>query len=487
MPMRLFLILISALFIVSGARSQHHHFFYIQSDQQQLFYVKIGNEVLSASSGGFLIIPKLKDSAFDMIVGFPKNQFPEYRFRIAQVKKDRGMALKNFGEKGWGLFDFQTLEITMGEKISKPEPLAPKADPPVTSDAFTAILSTVIDDPGLMATPLVMKEPASSSIARNAVAIKEVTPEKQDASKTGISLQNSGPEKKEALAVQELATVKQETEKPLTSTQRGDMPKAGPPPSANKEMVNTAVIVAADKGANKLDDAPVGKTPGTDTVLQKATSNTVSEVHVGLPKISKLSEQVHDSGLVLVYTDQSVSGKVDTITVLLDKEKMQPAGPVKSQTLIVPAVSVPDTLRKSDQKIAQESVTLLMETKDVETSGKTDTTSTINRKNFRLSCSKTALEKDVTGLRRRMVGLKDEDDMVALALKDFKLKCYTTEQVKHVSFVFVRDEGRYKLLDAAYPYVYDPDNFTSLESLLSDPYFIHRFRALVTRPADKVP
>jgi hypothetical protein len=86
-----------------------------------------------------------------------------------------------------------------------------------------------------------------------------------------------------------------------------------------------------------------------------------------------------------------------------------------------------------------------------------------------------------------MVGLKDEDDMVAVALKDFKQKCFTTEQVKDVSFVFIRDEGRYKLLDAAYPYVYDPDNFTALESLLSDPYFIHRFRAFIKSPESKVP
>ena len=158
--MRLFLMLLVALSVFTGARSQHHHFFYIQSDQQQLFYVKIGSEVLSSSAGGFLIIPKLKDSAFDMIIGFPKDQFPEYRFKIARVNKDRGMALKNFAEKGWGLFDLQTLEITMGEKIIKAEAPKEVIPPPVTNDAFTAILATVIDDPGLMATQLVLKEPA---------------------------------------------------------------------------------------------------------------------------------------------------------------------------------------------------------------------------------------------------------------------------------------------------------------------------------------
>jgi Domain of unknown function (DUF4476) len=92
----------------------------------------------------------------------------------------------------------------------------------------------------------------------------------------------------------------------------------------------------------------------------------------------------------------------------------------------------------------------------------------------------------VTALRRRMVGLRDEDDMISLALKDFKQKCYTSDQVKTISFVFVREEGRYKLLDAAYPYVYDPDNYVVLESLLNEPYFIYRFKALIGMPANKL-
>jgi hypothetical protein len=92
-----------------------------------------------------------------------------------------------------------------------------------------------------------------------------------------------------------------------------------------------------------------------------------------------------------------------------------------------------------------------------------------------------ATEKDLAAVRKKMVGIKDEDEMVLAALRDFKQRCYTTEQVKTISYVFTREEGKYKLIDAAYPYIYDPANYGQLETLLKDKYFIYRFKALTSR------
>lgn len=86
--------------------------------------------------------------------------------------------------------------------------------------------------------------------------------------------------------------------------------------------------------------------------------------------------------------------------------------------------------------------------------------------------------KDLGTLRRRMESISDEDAKVAAALREFKLSCFTTEQVRSLLVVFFREEGRYKLIDAAYPHVYDPGNYDVFLPLLKDPYFIHRFRKL---------
>jgi hypothetical protein len=99
------------------AVGQHNHYIYIQSDNAQLFYIRKGSEVLSSSASGFIILPRLQPGQQELSVGFPKNEFPEYQFTIEIKGKDRGFALKNFSEKGWGLFDLQSLEVIMGKKL----------------------------------------------------------------------------------------------------------------------------------------------------------------------------------------------------------------------------------------------------------------------------------------------------------------------------------------------------------------------------------
>jgi hypothetical protein len=71
--------------------------------------------------------------------------------------------------------------------------------------------------------------------------------------------------------------------------------------------------------------------------------------------------------------------------------------------------------------------------------------------------------------------------MVGFAQKVFKAKCFTTDKVKNLGFLFLNDKGRYKFFDMAYPYVSDPQNFSSLQSQLTDTYFLNRFKAMVTQ------
>ena len=485
--MRIVLFLISALFFVSVARSQHHHFFYIQSDQQQLFYVKIGPEVMSSSAGGFLIIPKLKDSAFDMIIGFPKDQYPEYRFRIARVNKDKGLSLKNFAEKGWGLFDLQTLEITMGEKIIKVEVPKEAIPAPVTNDAFTAILATVIDDPGLMATQLVLKEPAASMTARNTIPVKENAQENQSIEKVVSPPPIVQPEKKSEVVVLEQATVKPPPEKSVTATKKSKSGKAGTVVAASGEKESKGTAEATEKVAIAQGASIFKQESGNDSIGVNVPGKNVSESPVFVAKIRKVSEVVHDSFMELVFMDHTETGQVDTIRVMLERALSPRALTVMPEPPVSTVVAPVAASQKTEPETKKDTAVAVPENTVPVSAAKEDITLMNSRKNTRAACNKLAVEKDVTGLRRRMVGLKDEDDMVTIALKDFKQKCFTTEQVKNVSFVFVRDEGRYKLLDAAYPYVYDPDNFTSLESLLSDPYFVHRFRALIKLPDTKLP
>lgn len=96
-------------------------------------------------------------------------------------------------------------------------------------------------------------------------------------------------------------------------------------------------------------------------------------------------------------------------------------------------------------------------------------------------CKQIASDNDFFKLRKKMSAQKSDDEMVQVAKKQFKSKCFSTEQIKNLSLLFLNDEGKYHFFDASYPYTYNSNEFISLESQLKDTYFINRFRSMVNK------
>ncbi|MEJ8842582.1 DUF4476 domain-containing protein [Lacibacter sp. H375] len=155
---RLALVMVVSAFFSLQAKSQLNHFIYLQTDNQQPFYIKYNNRIISSSSSGYLILPKLKDGVVDFAVGFPKSDQQEQQFRYTIDKADKGFLLKNFSDKGWGLYDLQTSAIvyaavkTAATNTSTSSTVAPANDP------FSNMLSKVTQD-STVKTVTVVKEP----------------------------------------------------------------------------------------------------------------------------------------------------------------------------------------------------------------------------------------------------------------------------------------------------------------------------------------
>ena len=94
-------------------------------------------------------------------------------------------------------------------------------------------------------------------------------------------------------------------------------------------------------------------------------------------------------------------------------------------------------------------------------------------------CSETAAEADFFKQRKQMAASENVEDMLNEAKKYFKIKCFTTSQLKNLSTLFLNDEGKYKFFDTAYSYVTDTENFSSLQAELKEEYYINRFRAML--------
>lgn len=135
-------------FFVSQAIAQQNHFIYIQTDNKQPFYVRLGDRLLSSSSVGYIVIPKLQNGKHELNIGFPKNEWPQQQINVV-VNDDAGYVLKNFETKGWGLFNMQTLDVIMsvGNSVKK------EGNVDKESDGFADVLADVVNTPSIKDKP----------------------------------------------------------------------------------------------------------------------------------------------------------------------------------------------------------------------------------------------------------------------------------------------------------------------------------------------
>jgi hypothetical protein len=416
--MRLMLITLICLF-PGLLKSQHVHFIYIQSDQQQLFYVKKSGEIISSSATGFVILPKLASGTHQFTIGFPKNQWPEYDFQVEVKSADRGFTLKNFDEKGWGLFDLQTAEVIAGRKIEPPR-AQPMPEAPKSNDPFSVILASAVGDEGIRETGLIamtVSKPgpvASKNGTAPPVVKKEVQPEEPKAAVTPSSSADK--------AVTAAPPPAPKSELPAVA-------KTETPPVAKTEL--PAVVKNETPPVVKAETEP----PAVKTEVA-AQSKPLDEKSANRSAIRKISEVRSVKRTELVFLD--INGSVtDTVDVIIED--------------------------------------LTTDTKAAVQSGGTPSGGLPNRAN----CSGVVTDKEALSLRKKILTKANDEEVISAIMKEVKVKCFTTESLQSLSYVFVSDAMRYRLFEEAYPYIYDPANYGNLERLLNTEEYLVRFRALI--------
>ncbi len=406
-----FIFLSICLLISFNIQAQQNHFVYIQTDNKQPFYVKFDKKVYSSSASGYLIVSKLKAGFYTFVIGFPKNEWAEQNLRFAVQDKDYGYLLKNFGEKGWGFFNLQTLNVLMADepvKASAPFMLA-ESKP----DTFSNMLSTVVDDPTIK-----QNEPIKKVAVQQAVIQpqKDVAPAKEKfQTETKVMVQSPEPVKEKVTAIL-------------------------PPP-------------------------PIIVTP----VLKKNTTKSAE-------------------GIQIVYVD-TLSGTKDTISILIpsDNETLGNTltkydttvtlkGKVKAPEIRDDIVAVPE---KRDAKfleieVPNSNTTVQQNKLDTIVQRYTAKSPMVNS-----DCISFAADEDFLKLRKKMAAADNSDKMITTAKKMFKVKCFSTEQIKNLSVLFLKDADKYSFFDAAYPFVSDSHNYQFLQSQLTDAYYTERFKVMI--------
>ena len=448
--------------------AQQSRFIYLQTENKQPFFVKLDNKILNSYPLGYLIIPRLDDGLYSLVIGFPESNFEE-GFNCSIKNKDLGFIIKNAGEKKWQLLNVQTLNVIIpGDVITKPVDTYEKE-----TDPFSTMLANVVHDSTILRKDVnkeilaeKSKDPNQKDSANNVVAISDGTTSKQDntllndSAKKDISKEVTSvvPDKKEQKDT--IKTIVPNTDVAITKPDNTVMLNSSKKDIAKEILPEKSII---DVNKNK------------DTVQSNTTSNDAALIRSVIKRKLKKSSK---DGIEMIYVDDYGNTK-DTIRIFIPSDKKkQDDGEIKTtEPVVTIPVTQPDNKQnvndKPDDKISVPEKEIIKPTVKEPVF--------INSPMINSDCKNFASDEDFLKIRKKMVAENNDDDMIKAAKKIFKTKCFTTEQIKNLSVLFLKDEGKYMFFDAAYPFASDSDLYYSLEKQLSDAYYITRFKAMIRK------
>ncbi|MCY7290760.1 MAG: DUF4476 domain-containing protein [Ferruginibacter sp.] len=396
--------LITLLLLCTVAQAQQNYFVYIQTDNKQPFYVKMNDKVMSSSASGYVVIPKLSTGSYSLNIGFPKDQWAQQNVPLVINKSDAGYLLKNFGEKGWGLYNLQTMEVTMNGATAPVKQSTTGND-----DVFANTLSGAANTDVTVVKKGKPVEPVKTAVTPAVIKVAEVKAEEVKTVKE--------------IPVNKIKKINSSNDVDGKSATYVDIS------GSSNDTINIFIPVEAKPAAIKAEVVKI-EAVKTEAVKTEVVKKEVEE-----------KDPVKD-------------------TKFLDIDMQNPN--TKMSEKVVPATTgvekpVTETIKKTEQPIATNKPVV----------------------NFNSDCKTNADENDFLKIRKKMAAASGDDGMVSAAAKFLKSTCFTVDQIKNLSMLFLNDAGKYKFFDAAYPRISDTQNFASLQSQLTDEYYVTRFKAMI--------
>ncbi|MGN6490818.1 MAG: hypothetical protein ACTHLE_02380 [Agriterribacter sp.] len=172
--MRKLIIVFLIAFIAKDVSSQGDHFIYIQADNQRPFYVRSGSKLFQSSGEGYLVIPGLSASNYELFIGFSgTGSGTEWRFECAINEKDLGFTLKNNGSAPPQLIALRQKTGLTGTKVlpkeeKKPVPKSVQLTGSISDDPFSKMLANVVNDPTIRQQPVIIEKKTEPVLAASA-------------------------------------------------------------------------------------------------------------------------------------------------------------------------------------------------------------------------------------------------------------------------------------------------------------------------------
>lgn len=351
--MKKLLILGNFLFFSLALCAQNNYFIFIQSENNQPYYVQTDGKTLSSSPVGHLIVSGLKDSAYTLNIGFPKNQFSEQLFQVRINRKDAGYQLKNLGPEGWALVSMQSLQLIKAQQVNSKKQTIAYGDLKKT-DNFSMLMAGLVNDSAVLYTSIAKAEPPKESSKTSIPdtplttnVVKQDQDSKTDtaviktelASQTELSKKDTSLNKGDFVKVDEVQPKDSIITKTETVTLQEPLKKdsllvKNEPAKSREQQKDTLVTTADTKQAEiirkdsgvlvKQLPAAIDRQQATDAPSKLQPLPAETRPSALKPLIVWFSETKTSKGTELVFFDMSAADKTDTIKILVPLDSAIP-------------------------------------------------------------------------------------------------------------------------------------------------------------------
>lgn len=321
--------LVFVLILVTGSSyAQQNYFVLIQSDSNQPFYARLGDKSYSSSMQGHLILAPIKDSTYQMEIGFPRQRYPEQQYILKIRQKDQDLRLRVKDDGWWGLYNVQTHEwIEPAPRIAKAAEMPP---PGIRKDdAFSRMMAGVVRDTAVLYNTYAMEEMVKDSPV--AAVTKSATPPAQGTS----TIHDTTSTTKDPISTTRGATSAARNTPPAThaggapttTDSAGTAALTSQTDSSRTAPVSSVNATSSNSGNKKTSVRRPRKIPSSDTAQTTApvqTASTQGDAVVTTHPTSTIPDSA-DSHSTRSDSIQVISKSADAMVISLHTR--QPASP----------------------------------------------------------------------------------------------------------------------------------------------------------------
>jgi hypothetical protein len=424
------------VFSLPSSKAQQNHFIYIQHETNQSFYVKLDNKTYNSTAAGYVILPKLKDGTYKLSIGFPRNSIIEQNMVCTIDKADIGFILKNFENKGWGLFNLQTLDVVMDNGAVNSNNISVVNK----TDAFSNMLSEVVNDSTIrQADPMINEN--------NKVTIKEQEKKSTDL----IVEQEPVIQKSKVEMINNTSAAVLETRDSLQGINAKQVVSNNTKSSISRSLIKKEaegtrmVFVDRIKGAADTVNVFIPEDKLPVAMIEAKPIETKVPVQEINPIVSIKEDKVGKARFIDI--ELPVSGGVNSdkkpVENVISESKESSSMNIKRGPADLPALQANQTLMVNSD------------------------------------CTVLASEEDLMKLRKIIKGPESDDCQLQFSKIYLKYLCYMVDQIIDFCVLFSKDDARFSYFEIAFPFVFDSNNFMKLQNQLKDPNYINRFHLMI--------